>query len=210
MQGEVTALKADRRQRVRVYLDGTPAFNLSTVVAAELQVGQHLTPEKVQELQFQEALQAAARQALRLIGRRPRSETELRQRWDRSGVAPEVQRAALANLRQSRLVDDEAFAEAWVENREAFRPRSVRALRAELRRKGVAEEAIASAVDGLDETMAAYRAAQHFARRAEGLTEEEFHRRVSNQLARRGFEWETIRAAVRRVWVEQTTNQAGK
>ncbi|MCX6071237.1 MAG: regulatory protein RecX [Chloroflexi bacterium] len=208
MQGEVTALKADRkgRPRVHVFLDGAWALSLSAAVAAGLHVGQRLAPEEVEKLQRQESLQAATHQALRLISRRPRSESELRQGWERRGVAPEVQQAALEHLRQSRQVDDAAFAATWVENREAFRPRSARALRSELRRKGVAEEAITSAVEGVDESDAAYRAAQRFARRAEGLAEEEFIRRVSGQLARRGFDWETIRAAVRRVWTEQGTN----
>jgi regulatory protein len=208
MQGEVTALKADRkgRPRVHVFLDGAWALSLSASVAAGLQVGQRLAPDEVEKLREQESLQAATHQALRLISRRPRSESELRQGWERRGVAPEVQQAALEHLRQSRQVDDAAFAAAWVENREAFRPRAARALRAELRRKGVAEEAIAGAVEGVDESEAAYRAAQRFARRAEGLAEEDFLRRVSGQLARRGFDWETIRAAVRRVWTEQGTD----
>jgi len=208
MQGEVTALKADRkgRPRVHVFLDGAWALSVSAAVAAGLHVGQRLAPEEVQELQQQESLQAATHQALRLISRRPRSERELRQGWERRGVAPEVQQAALEHLRQSRQVDDTAFAATWVENREAFRPRSARALRSELRRKGVAEEAIASAVEAVDESEAAYRAAQRFAHRAEGLVEEDFIRRVSGQLARRGFDWETIRAAVRRVWDEQGTD----
>jgi regulatory protein len=208
VEGKVTALKADRRrrQRVHVYLDGVWALSLSAGVAAGLQVGQSLTGEAVERLEKREALRDATRRAMRLISRRPRSERELRQGWERRGVAPEVQQAALEQLRESRQVDDCAFAAAWVENREAFRPRSARALRAELQRKGVSDDAIASALAGVDESEAAYRAAQRFARRAEGLTEEEFQRRVGGQLARRGFEWETIRAAVRRVWSEQTTN----
>lgn len=212
MQGEVTALKADRGKRIHVYLDGARALSLSLRAAEGIRVGQQLTLEELQALVRKEALEVALQQALRLLARRPRSENELRQRWDRRGVEPEVQNAALERLRQSRLVDDGDFARAWVEDREAFRPRSARALRAELRRKGVAEEAIASAVEGLDESMAAYRAAQRFARRAIGLTKEEFQRRVGGQLARRGFEGDIIRAAVRRVWEEQTipTNRAGK
>jgi regulatory protein len=212
MQGEVTALKADprRRQRIQVFLDGAWAMSLSTAVAAGLRIGQRLAAEDVEDLQRQEAMQAATQQALRLISRRPRSESELRERWARKGVEPEAQQAALDHLRRSRLVDDAAFAAAWVENRETFRPRSVRALRAELRRKGVDEQAIAAAVEGVEESEAAYRAARQFARRAQGLTQEEFQRRVSGQLARRGFDWESIRAAVRRAWTEENTNQAGK
>ncbi len=71
MQGEITALNADRkgRPRVHVFLDGAWALSLSTAVAAGLQVGQRLAPEEVQALQQQESLQAAIHQALRLISR---------------------------------------------------------------------------------------------------------------------------------------------
>jgi regulatory protein len=212
MEREVTALKVDpkRRGRIQVHLDGALAMTLSASAAAGLTVGQQLHPEAIERLTRQDAEQAATAQALRLLSRRPRSEQELRQAWDRRGVAPEVQAAALEHLRRTGQVDDAAFAATWVENRGAFRPRSVRALRSELRRKGVDESAIATAVDGLDETEAAYRAAQRFAQRAAGLPEQEFHRRLGGQLARRGFDWEIIRAAVRRVWAEQTSNPEGK
>jgi regulatory protein len=123
-------------------------------------------------------------------------------------VAPEAQQAALEHLQRTGQVNDTAFASAWVENRDAFRPRAARALRAELRRKGVAEEAIAEAVSGIDEAEAAYRAAQRFARRSASLSADDFQRRVGGQLARRGFDWETIRAAVRRVWSELGKDQA--
>jgi regulatory protein len=209
MEREVTALKADRkgRRRVHVFLDGQWGLTVSLSAAAGLQIGQRLTPEAVSELQRGEAQQAAIAQALRLISRRPRSEHELRQGWDRRGVAPEVQQAVLEHLKRTGQVDDAAFASAWVENRDAFRPRAARALRAELRRKGVADEAIGAAVSGIDESEAAYRAAQRFARRSASLSEDDFQRRVGGQLARRGFDWETIRAAVRRVWAELGTDQ---
>jgi regulatory protein len=209
MEQEVTALKADRkgRPRVHVFLDGQWAMTLSMSVAARLQIGQRLAPDAVQELQRLEAQQVATAQALRLISRRPRSEQELRQGWDRRGVAPEVQQAALEHLKRTGQVNDAAFASAWVENRDAFRPRAARALRAELKRKGVAEGAIAAAVSGIDESEAAYRAAQRFARRRSGLSEADFERRVGGQLARRGFDWETIRAAVGRVWLEMNKDQ---
>ncbi len=212
MEREVTALKADRkgRQRVHVFLDGQWALTVSLSVAAGLQIGQRLAPEGVTELQRGEAQQAATAQALRLISRRPRSEHELRQGWDRRGVAPQVQQTVLEHLKRTGQVDDVAFASAWVENRDTFRPRAARALRAELRRKGVADEAIGPAVSGIDESEAAYRAAQRFARRSTGLAEDDFQRRVGGQLARRGFDWETIRAAVRRVWAELGTDQERK
>ena len=53
MGRKVTALKKQKRnaQRINVYLDGEFAFGLSRYAAAWLQVGQELSPEKIQELQ---------------------------------------------------------------------------------------------------------------------------------------------------------------
>jgi regulatory protein len=212
MEREVTALKVDpkRRGRIQVYLDGALAMTLSASAAAGLAVGQQLRPEAIERLTRQDAERAATAQALRLISRRPRSAMELRQAWDRRGVTPEAQADALEHLRRTGQVDDAAFAATWIENRGAFRPRSVRALRSELRRKGIEESTIISAVDGLDESEAGYQAAQRFARQSAGLAEQEFYRRLGGQLARRGFDWDIIRAAVRRVWAEQSSDPEGK
>ena len=65
---------------------------------------------------------------------------------------------AIARLAESGLVDDAAFAQYWVENREEFRPRAGRALRFELRRKGLADSDINAAIGAVDENESAYRA----------------------------------------------------
>ncbi|MBM3120792.1 MAG: regulatory protein RecX [Chloroflexi bacterium] len=205
MEREVTALRIDpkRKRRIQVFLDGELAMTVAAGVADGLAVGDRLDePALADLLQRRDEAEALA-QALRLISRRPRSEKELRQAWDRRGVSPQAQAAALGRLQLAGQVDDAAFAAAWVENRGAFHPTSRRALRSELRLKGVDEETIGAALDGLDESQAAYRAAQRMANRAAGLPELDFRRRLGDQLARRGFDWETIRAAVRRVWTEQ-------
>ena len=205
MEREVTALRIDpkRGRRIQVYLDGELAMTVAAGVADGLAVGDRLDAESLARLAQRQDEAEALAQAVRLISRRPRSQQELRQAWERRGVSPQAQSAALGRLRQAGQVDDAAFAAAWVENRGAFRPTSSRALRSELRLKGVDDEDIAAAVEGLDEAQAAYRAAQRMAPRAAGLPEQDFRRRLGEQLARRGFDWEIIRAAVRRVWIEQ-------
>ena len=205
MEREVTALRLDprRKRRIQVYLDGELAMTVAPGVADGLAVGDRLDEQALASLSQRQDEAEAVAQALRLISRRRRSEMELRQAWDRRGTSPQAQSAALGRLRRAGPVDDAAFATDWVENRGAFRPTSARALRSELRLKGVDEQAIGAALDGLDEDQAAYRAAQRMAQRAAGLPEQEFRRRLGEHLARRGFDWETIRAAVRRVWTEQ-------
>ena len=49
-------------------------------------------------------------------------------------------------------LDDAAFARAWVESRDRARPRGARALRDELRRKGVAAEAVEAALTAREAT----------------------------------------------------------
>jgi regulatory protein len=208
VQGVVSALRAQTRNRgrVNVYLDGHYAFALTHDLAAELQVGQELSATEVEALRRRDAEAKVYRSAVRMIGRRPRSERELRRAWDRRGVSPEIQDRILERLRKAGLVDDAAFARAWVENRSQFRPRSARALRYELRTKGVAPEFVDQALEGFDEQAAAYAVARRAARRAEDSSYHSFRRRVGGALKRRGFDYSTIRLVVQRVWTETTGN----
>lgn len=204
VDGVITALKLhrSRRGRVQVHLDGQPAFDLPKVLAAELRVGQSLTAAEVEALQRRAEEEAAHQHALRLLSWRQRSEEEVRRALSRRKVTPEAQEGALRRLRQAGLLDDRRFARAWVENQQAFRPRSRRALRQELRSKGVAQEVVESALAGLDDEAAALRAAAKPAGRLRGLSQNIFRRRLAAALARRGFDHVVIQSVVARLWRE--------
>ncbi len=81
-----------------------------------------------------EVLAAAAR----FLEARPRSTDEARRRLKDAGYRVDLVDAALDRLTELGYLDDAAFARAWVESRDRARPRGARALRDELRRKGVA------------------------------------------------------------------------
>ncbi len=108
----------------------------------------------------------------------------------------------ITQLRQHALVDDTAFAAYWVEQRQTFKPRGTRLLRAELRQHGIeaaaaeaaAETTAASAVDD------AYRAASKRARHLTTADERVFKSRLAQFLGRRGFDWDTISSVVDRLW----------
>ncbi|MEW6567138.1 MAG: regulatory protein RecX [Chloroflexota bacterium] len=206
MAGVITALKlhARKRDRVEVHLNGRHAFDLPKVLAAELKLGQPLDDGMVKELQRRAVEEAAYRRGLRLVSLRPRSEEEIRRALDRHRVPVEIQQAALARLRQAGLLNDREFAQAWVENRQAFRPRSRRALRLELKGKGVAPEVAEGALIGVDDEASAYQAAARLARRLACLPEDTFRRRLGAALARRGFDYEVIQSVVKRLWGEHT------
>jgi len=197
----ITALQPQQRQRDRisVFLDGEFAFGLPDTEAARLRVGQELSDETIAALRAVEAVTRAFDSAVRLLARRPYSAAEIRRSLSSKEIAPGVIDEALARLEALGYIDDAAFAQYWVENRERFRPRGARALRYELRQKGIADALISRALDGFDGAESAYAAAQDQARRLRGLDRRTFRTRLSGFLVRRGFEYETVREAVDRL-----------
>jgi regulatory protein len=201
---KITALEPQARHpnRLNLYVDERFALGLSAIVAARLHVGQTVSEADLAEIARAEALEDAHEKALRFLEPRPRSTTEVRQQLQKKGVAPDLCEAVLARLTEAQLLDDAAFAKYWVENREQFRPRAGRALRFELRRKGLSTEAIAEALASIDEDESAYRAGQERARRWSGLDPREFRDKLGAFLVRRGFSYATAKRAAERLWTE--------
>jgi regulatory protein len=78
--------------------------------------------------------------AARFLEVRPRSVAEVRRRLRSAGYSAALVEGALVRLVELGFLDDAAFARAWVESRDRARPRGERALRVELRQKGVGRE----------------------------------------------------------------------
>ena len=210
MGGVVTSLKVDphRRGKVRVGIDGAETFALATPLAAGLRLGLSLSDGEIAALQGADAVEAAVRRALRLVAIRPRSEREMREYLARAGVPVNLHPQVLGRLHERGAIDDRAFAQAWVENRQAFRPRSSLALKMELRKKGVAPETISTVLEDVDEEAAASQAARKALRRLHGLSHEEFRQRLGALLARRGFDYSIIRPVVEGLWAETSGDHA--
>jgi regulatory protein len=148
--------------------------------------------------------------AVRFLAQRPRSEYEVRQRLRRAGIDEATLDGVLVQLRQHQLVDDRAFADYWVEQRQTFRPRGARLLRAELARLGVDRGRVEAAVEPVAGSAEAdaYRAARRQANRLRDLDERTFAARLGQWLARRGFDWDTITPVVARLWTEAALEPA--
>jgi regulatory protein len=202
----ISSLKLSGRNsnRVDVYIDGKKDFSVMKSVALELRVGQELSIDQIEALKNRDQEERAYQYALDLISRRARSEYEIKSRFQRRHTPQDIQEQVIIRLRAKGLVDDNAFAQMWVENRQTFRPRSAWALKQELRKKGVPDHAIHAVLDDFDDEDAAYRAASKFAGKLLDLSWETFRQRLSNYLRRRGFQYSTISPVVRRVWLETT------
>jgi regulatory protein len=209
--GKITALVAQKRSRLRinVHLDGRFAFSLAAIEAARLRVGQELGREDLERLKVRDALATAHERALGYLSVRPRSQAEMRKYLAEKDVAPEHVEEVLARLTRAGLLDDQAFAQYWRDNREAHRPRGAQALRQELRQKGVAREVIDQALAGLDEEQAALRLARARAPRLAGLDRLTFKRRLAGYLGRRGYGYDVSGPVIEQVWREVAAGEPG-
>ncbi|MFO7321310.1 MAG: RecX family transcriptional regulator [Chloroflexota bacterium] len=197
-RGVITALEVQKRdkKRVNVFVDGDYAFSLSLDEAARLHKGQVLTEAEIDALRTNDEIVRAVDRAARFIAYRPRSEQEVRRNLRDKDVPDPVIDAAMERLRQLGYLDDRAFAEFWVKNRSQFKPSSDRALRYELRQKGVPDRVIAEVLAEQDNDDAAYRAAQSQIRRLRGLSKRDFRVKLNGFLQRRGFSYSDARSAI--------------
>ena len=135
--------------------------------------------------------EAQARQVcLRLLAIAPRTRAQLAQALRRHGTPAEAAETVLARFTDVGLIDDAAFARAWVESRHYSRGLSRRSLSAELRRQGIETEEIREAVDTLDpeqEVATARRLAEQKMAGTRGQPPEARVRRAAGTLARKGY-----------------------
>jgi regulatory protein len=204
MVRKITGLVVQKKnpQRVSVFLDGEFGFGLARIVAAWLQVGQELSEEKIAQLQAEEKKESAHQYALRLLTNRARSEAEVNKALVKKEYPPEVVEETLERLSKSGLLDDDRFAEAWVENRTEFRPRSKRALAVELRQRGLSQETIEKAVEEVDDEDLAYQAGLKQFRKLDTSDWMVFRKQLYNFLMRRGFNYDVIGPITRKIWDE--------
>jgi len=170
----------------------------------------------------QVVLEAAAR----FLEARSRSVDEVRRRLTGAGYRVDLVEGAIARLTELGMLDDETFARSWVESRDRARPRGERAIREELRLKGVdrgvidtvleerrtggsREHAPRDARDGEDPARSADRTAAErlIARHARALGRVQEPRvrrqRAYALLARNGFDPETCREVAAGIDVER-------
>jgi regulatory protein len=204
--GSITALEVQKRnkERVNVFVDGEYTFSLNLMDAARLRKGQTLSEAEIAALQGEDTVIQAVDSAAHFLGYRPRSLAEVRRNLAEKEFTPAVIEAAMSRLSAMGYVDDTAFARYWAQNRSEFKPLSAKALRQELRQKGVADEVITEALDTLDETALAEQAARTQLRRLRNLTLRDFRRKLATFLQRRGFAYSITREVTERLIEELT------
>jgi regulatory protein len=167
--------------------------------------------------------------AARFLEVRSRSVAEVRRRLTSAGYRADLVDGAIERMTELGMLDDEAFARAWVESRDRARPRGERAIREELRVKGIDRQVIDATLAerrhrkpvpgngpteaslGDVERDAADRLLAKNARTLERVADPRQRRqRAYALLARHGFDPETCREASAAFTLEHALDEGGQ
>ncbi|MFF9002465.1 recombination regulator RecX [Streptomyces achromogenes] len=127
---------------------------------------------------------------LRLLTGTPRTRKQLADALRKREIPEDVAQEVLDRFEEVGLIDDGAFADAWVESRHHGRGLARRALARELRTKGVDSALIEDAVAQLDSEQEEVTARELVARKlraTRGLDRDKRLRRLAGMLARKGY-----------------------
>ena len=199
------AESARRDGRFVVELEGKPGPTVSIEIIDRLglRIGSAVDAGKLAALETEAAALQTYDRALNLLAFQARSARELRRRLVQKGEEPVLADAAVARLVERGLLDDADFARQLTRSKVLGGGASKRRVQQELFKKGVARETADAAIaevfedEQVDEQALVDDAARKKARALSKLDPETRRRRLYGFLARKGYDGERIRLAMR-------------
>lgn len=147
--------------------------------------------------------------ALRYLSFRSRSEKELREYLlgktkpvKRGVVVPskEIVEEVIQKLKTMRFLNDLEFAKSFVRSRTEYKPQALGIVKMELRQRGISQEMIEEALlergEGKDDKTMARELLEKHKKKYIGMEMQERYRKAGGFLARKGFSFDAIKAAI--------------
>lgn len=193
----VTSIKPQKgKKKVNVYLDGNYSFSLDleTLIRTKLKVETNLEDDDVKKLVKETQFKQAYEKILSFGSLRPRSEKEFRDWLRKHKIHKSLHEEILKKLENIDFLNDRKFAIWWVDQRQSFRPKSVRELIQELRLKGIDKDIIDEVLNeaDIDEETAIKKLLGKNMYKWKGLSEFETRKKKSEFLLRKGYRWDSI------------------
>jgi regulatory protein len=196
---KITSIKQQvkRAGRYSIFVDDEYSFSLSenALLESKLASGQELTRQQVEEYKQLSTDDKLYNQALRYVAMRPRTRWEIEFYLSRKDAPPSLSDIILNKLSIIGLIDDQKYAQAFVNDRRLLRPTSRRKITAELRKKHVADADIQAALG--EEKSAEQAALQEVIRGKRRQTKYQDDLKLMQYLARQGFGYDDIKTALR-------------
>jgi len=184
------------KDRYSVYVDGDYAFSLSAdeLVAQKIASNQEITKEQLETLIKTAVEDKAYQAALGLIARRTRSVWEMQQYLARKQYNQPIITKILNKLSSRGMLNDTAFAEAWVQNRQLLKPTSRRKLQQELQQKNISKSIISEVLADYED--AEQNALKALVEKKRPLPRYQDQSKLMAFLVRQGFTYGDIKAAL--------------
>ena len=162
-----------------------------------LKIGQVFDEDEYIEETAKTAYQKALQRAVWLLSRRDYTEQQIRKKLDDAAFRPEIYQRVCDYLKAKHYLDDARYAENFIMRRKS--KSGSRKLSMDLRYKGIERETAQTALEGLsqeEEIEAACKLAAKYLS-TKTLEPQEAFRKCAAYLARRGYSWDTVKAAYR-------------
>lgn len=194
-------MQQNNEQRCSIFVDGEFLLGIEAELVYEfnLEKGETLTKETLNQLLDQEELLQAKQAAFNLLSYRQRSKQELKERLLKKDYHITVVEQVVNILKRLDYLDDKEFARSWIKDRivKGYGPYRIRK---QLKEKGVSsdiiEEGLAEEYDSqLEYDLASDLAAKKKSRYQDQEYQERKYK-LSKVLERKGFSFEIINAVV--------------
>jgi len=199
--GVITALRTQKKNkaRINVFLDDEYAFPLNLNAALPLKKGQFLSDEDINKLKNKDEIDKAYQRSLHFLSFRARTQYEIEKYLQKNEFSEIAVENAVEKLHRHKYLDDVDFGQQWVSNRTRLKPKGKRALRYELRQKGLSDANIEASVANLDEDDLAWQAVQNKLPRWQLLDKMALKKKLTAFLARRGFNYDSIASVLAKI-----------
>ncbi|MEI8135659.1 MAG: RecX family transcriptional regulator [bacterium] len=152
----ITQIAYQKKDKLRasVFIAGEFAFgiNVATIERFRLRKGDELTEQLLEDLRGVDYRISAKRVGSKFLNARRRTEKEVREKLLKSEFDDTITQETIEDLVDAKLIDDEAYTQAFIHDKRIAKPISSRQLANELRRKGVRKEIIVTALATSDES----------------------------------------------------------
>ncbi len=198
---EITSITPQKKDksRVNIAIDGRffCGMKLETVMQNRLKAGMAITPEELSRMQFESEKLTAFDKALTHISHSMKTEKEMRDFLRGKGYLEEIISFVIDKMKGYGYLDDREYAARYYESVKSRK--GARLIALELRRKGVGDEEIASALEEPEGEEESAKAVLEKYLRGKDPSDPKTYRKAYSHLLSKGFDGDTVRDVLRDV-----------
>lgn len=141
---KITKIEASRKKRFKIYLDDVYAFSVSqaTLVKFALLKGSTIHESDILKIQADDAYQQAYQKALHFLHYQLRTTKEVYEKLEKLGYDDDLIHQILQQLTELELINDEHYAESFLNENFVIQKKGPKAIAFELNRKGISKAVI--------------------------------------------------------------------